>query len=134
MKINSKKLLTFKLFLAFSGACALSAADSSLKLSYDRPGMEWIEYLPIGNGRLGGMISGMTEMEHVQLSDITLWSGRPFPADQIAGPSPTAQYFKEGRELFEAGQIDALRYGDTLVKLDMQPGQELRFNGDFVQQ
>ena len=134
MNKDLKSIVKTNLLFMLFGACALSAADSSLKLSYDRPGMEWIEYLPIGNGRLGGMVSGMTEMEHVQLSDITLWSGKPFPADQIAGPSPTAQYFKEGRELFEAGQIDALRYGDTLVKLDMQPGQELRFNSDFVQQ
>jgi alpha-L-fucosidase 2 len=33
------------------------------------------EALPIGNGRLGGMIFGDIGTEHIQFNEISLWSG-----------------------------------------------------------
>jgi hypothetical protein len=30
----------------------------NIKLWYDRPAEKWVEALPIGNGRLGGMVYG----------------------------------------------------------------------------
>jgi alpha-L-fucosidase 2 len=63
--------------------CALilcaSAVDSnpSVTLWYQQPAQKWVEALPIGNGRLGGMIfSGVTN-EHLQFNENTLWTGHP---------------------------------------------------------
>ncbi|MFH7042435.1 glycoside hydrolase N-terminal domain-containing protein [Paucibacter sp. JuS9] len=56
----------------------ISAA--ALSLRYDKPAAEtargWEqEALPIGNGRIGGMLFGQPAREHLQFNDITLWTG-----------------------------------------------------------
>lgn len=42
---------------------------------YDKPSEDWMESLPIGNGRLGGMVFGRVTEEKISLNEITLWSG-----------------------------------------------------------
>ncbi len=44
-------------------------------LWYARPATRWVEALPIGNGRLGGMVFSGVESERLQLNEDTLWSG-----------------------------------------------------------
>jgi len=51
--------------------------DNKLKLWYAKPAERWIEALPVGNGRLGGMVFGGTHRERIQLNEETLWSGEP---------------------------------------------------------
>ncbi|MDV9169977.1 glycoside hydrolase family 95 protein [Streptomyces sp. W16] len=69
-------------------------------LHYDRPATRWFEALPIGNGRLGGMIYGGTGRERIQLSESTAWSGGPSTTDL----NPTArQQLPRIRELLFAG-------------------------------
>jgi alpha-L-fucosidase 2 len=46
-------------------------------LWYTRPAAEWLEALPIGNGRLGAMVFGGVAFERLQLNEDTLWSGAP---------------------------------------------------------
>ncbi|HPR85683.1 MAG TPA: glycoside hydrolase family 95 protein, partial [Prolixibacteraceae bacterium] len=58
------------LFLAFS-----SFADS--KIWFQQPANAWEEALPIGNGRLGGMIFGGIVKDRIQLNEETLWTGHP---------------------------------------------------------
>ena len=54
----------------------VSARSTPLKLWYDKPAMDWMtEALPIGNGRLGGMIFGGIDREHIQFNEISLWTG-----------------------------------------------------------
>lgn len=48
-------------------------------LWYKQPAAVWEEAMPVGNGRLGGMVFGGTEEELIQLNEDTLWSG--FPRD-----------------------------------------------------
>ena len=50
-------------------------------LFYRQPAGQWVEALPVGNGRLGAMIFGGTETERLQFNEDTLWSGRPQPWD-----------------------------------------------------
>lgn len=57
-----------------------------MKLQYDKPASVWTEGLPIGNGRLGGMIFGGVEQEEIGLNEDTLWSG--YPTD---GNNPNAK-------------------------------------------
>ena len=56
---------------------AVEAADD-LKLWYNRPAQYWEEALPIGNGRIGAMISGSVETDTLQLNEDTFWSGSPY--------------------------------------------------------
>lgn len=48
-----------------------------LKLWYSHPAERWEEALPIGNGRLGAMVFGTPELEHLQLNEETVWAGEP---------------------------------------------------------
>ncbi|WP_281297009.1 glycoside hydrolase family 95 protein [Flavobacterium limnophilum] len=47
------------------------------KLWYTNPAERWEEALPIGNGRLGAMVFGSPELEHLQLNEETVWAGEP---------------------------------------------------------
>ncbi len=58
---------------------------------YDHPAEKWLEALPVGNGRLGGMIYGGTEKELIALNEISLWSGKPQQADNPAGERHISQ-------------------------------------------
>lgn len=48
---------------------------SSELLWYKQPARNWDEALPVGNGRLGGMIFGVPENELIQLNEDSVWSG-----------------------------------------------------------
>ena len=48
---------------------------------YRQPAARWTEALPVGNGRLGGMVFGGAARERIQLNEDTLWSGGPQDAD-----------------------------------------------------
>ena len=51
--------------------------DPSTLLWYNKPAKEWEEALPVGNGRIGGMIFGGIDEEQIQLNEETYWSGGP---------------------------------------------------------
>ena len=48
------------------------------------PGRDWYEALPVGNGRLGAMVFGSPGRERLQLSEETVWAGRPAETDRSA--------------------------------------------------
>ena len=50
---------------------------SPLSLWYRQPAAEWVEALPVGNGRLGAMVYGGVNHEWLQLNEESLWTGRP---------------------------------------------------------
>ena len=58
-----------------------TAPQAPLSLWYRRPAQKWEEALPIGNGRLGAMIFGGAQAEHLQLNEDTLWAGGPYNPD-----------------------------------------------------
>ncbi|MDF2937402.1 MAG: glycoside hydrolase family 95 protein [Paenibacillaceae bacterium] len=63
----------------------MEAMDNGrLRLWYDKPASKWDEALPLGNGRLGGMVFGMPFQEKIQLNEDTLWYGGPKNADSPA--------------------------------------------------
>src|SRR3954447_7503737 len=61
------------------GLCLLSVSAAfaqPLTLHYTRPAEDWqSQALPIGNGRLGAMIFGGAQHEHLQLNEDSLWTG-----------------------------------------------------------
>lgn len=44
-------------------------------LWYRQPAKEWVEALPVGNGRISAMVFGGVEKERIQLNEETLWDG-----------------------------------------------------------
>ncbi len=89
-------------------ADAVRAGSEPLKLWYDQPAAEWVEALPIGNGRLGAMVFGRTDEELVQLNDDTLFSGGPHDYSH-AGASKYLPAMR--RLLFEGKQREAEQLG-----------------------
>ncbi|VGO18728.1 glycoside hydrolase family 95 protein [Pontiella sulfatireligans] len=81
---------------------ALSHAGTStdLKLWYQHPAQEWVESLPIGNGRLLATNQGGVRREIIQLNEDTVWSGHPEDKDNPGG----AEALPEVRKLLFEGK------------------------------
>ncbi|MBN1780345.1 glycoside hydrolase family 95 protein [bacterium] len=66
----------------FAVAQTLTGQNETLmKLWYDRPAAQWVEALPVGNGRLGAMVFGIPSEERIQLNENTIWAGQPHRND-----------------------------------------------------
>jgi len=62
---------------AKSGSPAGTALQPFLGLWFAQPASLWQDALPVGNGRIGGMIFGGVQSERIALNEDTLWSGAP---------------------------------------------------------
>ncbi len=88
---------------------APSDAPAALCLWYDRPAKAWMtEALPIGNGPMGAMLFGGTEVERIQFNQISLWSGA---RTAVEAPAPD----KPPDEQQDLGAYQA--FGDVLIHL-----------------
>lgn len=89
-----------------------SNEKTPLALWYKQPAQEWMQATPVGNGRLGAMIYGGTNVETIALNEITLWSGQPDEdQEQACGKEQLAkirQYFFDGN--LEEGNRLATQY------------------------
>ena len=47
------------------------------RLWYEQPAEQWVEALPLGNGRLGAMVFDGVQQARYQLNEDTLWAGMP---------------------------------------------------------
>ena len=71
------------------------------KIVFNSPASNWNEALPIGNGRLGGMVFGNPYIERIQLNEDSVWFGGP--QDRI---NPSAlKTLPEIRKLIFEGKI-----------------------------
>jgi len=59
------------------GAATVSGGTQEMTLWYREAAEQWTDALPVGNGRLGGMIFGGVASERIALNEDTLWSGSP---------------------------------------------------------
>ncbi|MDO6809766.1 glycoside hydrolase family 95 protein [Zobellia galactanivorans] len=86
--------------------------DRGPVLWYKQPATEWTKALPIGNGRLGAMVYGGVQMEHLQMNEETLWNGGPHSYD-----NPNAyQYLSEVRSLLDKGEyIEAEKLAQKML-------------------
>ena len=75
--IYSTAIGIIALVMPLASMLASDPAKTPLLLWYRQPAEKWDEGMPIGNGRLGAMISGGTTTEHLQLNEATLVSGYP---------------------------------------------------------
>lgn len=92
---------------------ALKHSDESVwKLWYNQPASRWEEALPVGNGRIGGMIYGGALNENIALNEDTLWSG--FPRD--TQNYDAIRHLKTARELIFSGKY---KEAETLIESKM---------------
>ncbi len=103
--------------LARSAATREQPRGESL-LWYRTPAREWTEALPVGNGRLGGMIFGDPRAERILLNEESFWSGEPrtYPVKKawhsmeairgllIDGFEPSADQIVSGQFLRKVGE------------------------------
>lgn len=117
------------------------------ELWYKQPAAVWEEALPVGNGRLGGMIFGGAEEELIQLNEDTLWSGFPrdtanYEALRHLGPAKqlvAEGKYKEAEALMEAKMLGRRTesyqpLGDLRMKFNLAgPVENYRRGLDLVQ-
>jgi alpha-L-fucosidase 2 len=51
--------------------------DPTSTIWFENPAFDWLEALPLGNGRMGVMCFGGVGVERLQVNDETAWSGSP---------------------------------------------------------
>lgn len=83
------------------------------KLWYEQPASVWEEALPIGNGRIGGMVFAGTETDQILLNEDTLWAG--FPRDPINYEAQ--RYLAKARQLIFSGKYAE---AERLIESTMQ--------------
>jgi alpha-L-fucosidase 2 len=100
-----------------SRAATEATTRSTRRLAFPAPAKDWMEALPIGDGRIGGMVFGGVDVERVQLNHIELWSGRPAETDREASRLALGKV----RELLFQGQYAAantLAQDQMMVPMD----------------
>ncbi|MEC0242578.1 glycoside hydrolase N-terminal domain-containing protein [Paenibacillus dokdonensis] len=83
---------------------------AKLKLWYDQPSTlpaaeensDWNRALPVGNGRLGGMVFGNIPVERIQINEESIWAGPPVPVHQHGAKDALLQ----AREQMFAGNYE----------------------------
>ncbi|CEN46915.1 hypothetical protein CCAN11_1240007 [Capnocytophaga canimorsus] len=76
------------------------AQKQDVSVVFDQPAAFFTESLPLGNGRLGAMVFGKTDVETIVLNEISLWSG----GKQEADDENAHKYLKEIQNLLLQGK------------------------------
>ena len=113
-----KRISIFWLILFALNCCELRAQHNSGILWYTKPAVNFNEALPVGNGRMGGMIYGRVQHEYISLNEASLWSGGP----DITWNNPNAKkYLPLVREAALKGEY---KKADSLCKFMQGPYTE----------
>ncbi len=105
-----------------------AVASNDLRLWYRQPAAEWVQALPLGNGRLGAMVFGGIERERLQLNEETIWAGRPYdPTNPAAQGALQAcrQLIWEGQYKQAAELASAKMMSVPLKQMAYQPAGDL---------
>jgi len=110
LSVNMKSDFTFLII----GLCLLCSCDRpgdvKEKLWYKSPAEDWFSALPLGNGRLGAMVFGTLEEEHIQMNEESLWAGCP----EDPYPENVELHYRKFQDLNLKGRYsEALDYAMT---------------------
>nr|WP_321376381.1 glycoside hydrolase family 95 protein [uncultured Bacteroides sp.] len=75
LKTAKKLLATLLISVGIGGAYAQHAP---YKIWYNHPAQYWEEALPVGNGRIAGMVYGDPQKETIQINEETVSAGSPY--------------------------------------------------------
>lgn len=104
------KAMSIAAFLLLFFSCSVDQGlkqDQNLKLWYNQPaGKDWMKALPVGNGRLGGMIFGGISEERIMLNESSLWNGWFEPENDRKGAFDALE---KVRALLKQGKRDEVQ-------------------------
>lgn len=123
--MSLRRTCLLALLTALPALCGAEAA-SDMRLWYRQPANQWIEALPVGNGRLGAMVFGGIADERIVLNEDSLWRGRPLHANHPRAREAVA----ETRRLLFAGKIDEAHAAAEEI-ISAQP-RDKRIFGSFT--
>ncbi len=102
-----------------------------LSLWYRQPAEEWVQALPVGNGRIGAMVFGGMALERLQLNEDTFFSGGPYnplnPDAKAALPEVRRLIF-EGKYAEAQDLANARVMSKPLKQMSYQPIGDLLVN------
>ena len=108
---------------------------NSHRLIFNKPAKNWNEALPLGNGRIGAMLFGGASIEHIDLNEDTLWSGRPSISKQNCFEAyKTARGLTLKGEAERAEKLLENEFGDYLVQMYLPLGSidlKMRIDGEI---
>lgn len=111
---------------------AVEAGDA-LQLWYREPANEWVQALPVGNGRLGAMVWGGIAHERLQLNEDTLYAGGPYDAtspDALAALPQVRALIFAGRYAEAEALADGKLLSRPLKQMPYQPLGDLLLDFD----
>ena len=111
----TQRCVLIGLILLVTGAIGAETEEEggALCLWYDQPAQSWMtEALPIGNGPMGAMLFGGTDIERIQFNEISLWSG-----DRMPRPDNIEE---ENMGAYQA-------FGDIFIRLGHDPARVTRY-------
>lgn len=99
----------------------LFAQQQPLKLWYRQPAVNiWTAALPVGNGRLAGMVYGNPPEEEIQLNESTVWTGSP---NRNENPEALAALPQIRKLIFEGRQKEAQELAGQKIQTKLSHGQ-----------
>lgn len=117
-----------------AAASQCTPAGDALRLWYRRPATQWVEALPLGNGRLGAMVWGGGRSERLQLNEDTLYAGQPYdptPPGALAALPEVRRLLFAGRYAEAEALADATMMGQPRKQMPYQPLGDLLL--DFLE-
>ena len=131
------RVLRFLIVAAvFLPAQFVSAADDMI-LFYDKPAAEWVEAIPIGNGRIGAMVFGRPASELIQFNEDTFWTRRPHNPVNPGAPAALGkarQLVFEGKAKEAQDLINEKMMAVPPWQAEYQPAGELNLTFEGHQQ
>jgi alpha-L-fucosidase 2 len=123
--VTGGSLMSLCLLATTMNALAAANPNAASSLWYDKPAQDWEkEALPIGNGRLGAMIFGGVEREHIQFNEDSLWIGDENDSGAYQAFGDVVVTFGEGdRSVTNPSNHAAARGTETIQEsIDGKPG------------
>ncbi|MFT3754634.1 MAG: glycoside hydrolase family 95 protein [Pseudoxanthomonas sp.] len=117
-----------------SFAAAPASSSQPLRLWYPRPATQWVEALPLGNGRLGAMVWGGGRYERLQLNEDTLYAGGPYdptPPEALAALPEVRRLLFAGKYAEAEALANAKMMANPIKQMQYQPLGELQL--DFLE-
>jgi alpha-L-fucosidase 2 len=115
------KMMKLNFFSVLAGLIATVAAPAQdLQLWYAQPATKWLEALPIGNGRLGGMLFGGTTNERVQFNEQSLWLGSE---TEMGSYQPFGDVFVNWQHGAAADYRRELNLADAIHRVSYRAGE-----------
>jgi alpha-L-fucosidase 2 len=114
---------------AFFISGSLYARQQGMKLWYNKPAEKvWEAALPVGNGRIAGMVYGNPANELIKLNECTVWSGGPNRNDN---PNALSALTEVRKLIFERKYAEASDLATAKIKPEKINGMKYQPVGDL---